>query len=90
MFVKSIIYKFLELYQKSPSLTLLSAFIHHEKLKKKYKALRELMITEVSHPNIQEEFSVFNYKNIYEEDIIISDIREESRKSIDVNSIVHF
>ncbi len=42
----------LERFQKCPRLHLLNAYIHHEKLKNKFKALFELMITEENKPNV--------------------------------------
>ena len=64
--------------------------IQHEKLKNKFKALFELMITEESKPNMQEEFSIFRYKNIIEEEMIDSDQKSQENKAVDVNQIVHF
>lgn len=52
----------LEKFQKSPKLHILNSYLQHEKLKNKFKALFELMITEENKPNIQEEFSIYRYK----------------------------
>ena len=61
-FVKGIIIESLEKFAKSPRLHILHAYLQQEKLKNKFKALFELMITEENKPNIQEEFSIFRYK----------------------------
>jgi hypothetical protein len=45
-------YDGLEKFMKSSRLHLLHSHIQHEKLKNKFKALFELMITEESKPNI--------------------------------------
>lgn len=68
----------------------LHSHIQHEKLKNKFKALYELMITEECKPNIQEEFSIYRYKNIIEEEMIENDNRNTENKGVDVNIIVHF
>ena len=52
----------IEKFPKTPKLHMLYAFIQHERLQNKYKALFELMITEENKPNIQEEFSIYRYK----------------------------
>ena len=54
----------LDKFQKSAKLHILNAYIQHEKLKNKFKALFELMITEENKPNIQEEFCVYRYKYV--------------------------
>jgi hypothetical protein len=48
------------------------------------------MITEESKPNIQEELSIYRYKNIIEEEMIETDMRNAEMKAVDVNNIVHF
>ncbi len=48
------------------------------------------MITEESKPNIQEEFSIYRYKNQIEEEMIENDMRSTESKGVDVNIIVHF
>lgn len=48
------------------------------------------MITEENKPNLQEEFSIYRYKNIIEEEMVEADIRASETKGIDVNVIVHF
>jgi len=89
-FVKGILVDSLEKFPKSARLHILYAYIQHEKLKNKFKALFELMITEENKPNLQEEFSIYRYKNLIEEEMIESDIRTSETKGIDVNIIVHF
>jgi hypothetical protein len=42
----------LDKFPKCPRLHLLNAYIHHEKLKNKFKALFELMLTEENKPNL--------------------------------------
>ena len=78
-------------FPKSARLHILHAHIEHEKLKNKFKALFELMVAEESKPNIQEEFSIFRYKNLIEEEMIENDMRSyENKGGVDVNIIVHF
>ena len=49
------------------------------------------MVAEESKPNIQEEFSIFRYKNLIEEEMIENDMRSyENKGGVDVNIIVHF
>jgi hypothetical protein len=90
LFIKGILVDAIDKFPKSPRLHMLYAYIQHEKLKNKFKALFELMITEENKPNIQEEFSIFRFKNLIEEEMVESDIRTSESKGIDVNIIVHF
>jgi len=48
------------------------------------------MKSEEVRPDIQEEFSVFRYKNIIEKEMLEKDIRNANSRGIDVNMIVHF
>ncbi len=52
LFLNSVLNEGLEKFPKSARLHLLHAHIQHEKLKNKFKALFELMITEESKPNM--------------------------------------
>lgn len=61
-FLRSIMNDGLEKFPKSAKLHMLYSYLQHEKLKNKFKALFELMITEENKPNIQEEFSIYRYK----------------------------
>ena len=61
-FVRSIIIESLEKFTKSSRLHMLNAYLQQEKLRSKFKALFELMITEENKPNLREEFSIFRYK----------------------------
>lgn len=90
LFIKTLIVDALERFPKSGRLHMLYAFIQHEKLKNRYKALFEMMITEESKPNIQEEFSIYRHKDIIEEEMIENDMRNTETKGLDVNIIVHF
>lgn len=90
LFIKSLLVDALERFPKSGRLHLLYAFIQHEKLKNRYKALCEMMIIERGKPNIQEEFSIFRHKNIIEEEMIEYDLRSIEAKGLDVNIIVDF
>jgi PAS domain S-box-containing protein len=90
LFVRSVIDDGIEKFPKTPRLHMAHAFISHEKLKNKYKALFELMKTEENKPNIQEEFSIYRYKNLIEEEMVEYDLRSTETKGIDVNVIVHF
>ena len=65
LFVKFIISDGLGKFPKSTKLHLLFAYVLHTKLKNKYKALFELMLTESHKPNLQEEFAVYRYKFNY-------------------------
>ena len=77
-------------FPKSPRLHILYAYIEREKLNNKFKALFELMITEENKPNLQEQFSIFRYKYLIEEEMVENDSKANESKSIDVNSIVSF
>ncbi|KAM3130308.1 hypothetical protein pb186bvf_017604 [Paramecium bursaria] len=88
--IKSIISDALDRYPKCPRLHLLNSYVHHEKLKNKFKALFELMITEENKPNMQEEFSIYRYKNLIEEEMQENDQRAQENKGIDVNMMVIF
>jgi hypothetical protein len=72
-FIRSIMTDALDRFIKSPRLHLLNSYINHEKLKNKFKALFELMVTEENKPNIQEEFSIYRYKNLIEEELVEND-----------------
>ena len=69
---------------------MLYAYIQREKLHNKFKALFEMMITEENKPNMEEEFSIFSYKNVIEEEMIENDARNSESKGVDVNVIVDF
>ena len=43
------------------------------------------MITEENKPNIQEEFSIFRYKNIIEEELVDVDLKAIEAKGVDLN-----
>ncbi len=90
LLMKSILIDALEKFPKSPRIHLLNAYIHHEKLNNKFKALFELMITEENKPNLQEEFSIYRYKSLIQEEMVEADIRTSETKGIDVNNIVEF
>ena len=48
------------------------------------------MITEENKPNLQEEFSIYRYKNIIEEELIETDLKTVESKGVDVNQLVNF
>lgn len=48
------------------------------------------MITEENKPNMQEEFSIYRYKNLIEEEMVENDMRTSENKGVDVNIIVVF
>ncbi|KAL4450352.1 hypothetical protein ABPG74_009058 [Tetrahymena malaccensis] len=89
-FVRSILEDSLEKFVKSSRLHLLHAYIQHEKLKNKFKALFELMIAREHKPNIQEEFSIFRFANQIEDEIKDSDEKTGDTRNVDVNKIVLF
>ncbi|KAL4478284.1 hypothetical protein ABPG72_016596 [Tetrahymena utriculariae] len=89
-FVRSILEDSLEKFVKSSRLHLLHAFVQHEKLKNKFKALFELMIAREHKPNIQEEFSIFRFANLIEDEIKDSDEKTGDTRNVDVNKIVLF
>ena len=76
--------------KKSTRLHLLFAYLLHEKLNNKYKALYELTNTEENKPNMQEAFSIHRYRNIIEEEMIETDSIQLESRSVDVNKIVRF
>lgn len=90
MWVKEIMVDSFEKFQKSARLHMLYAYIQREKLHNKFKALFEMMITEENKPNMEEEFSIYRYKNLIEEEMIDNDSRNSESKGVDVNIIVHF
>ncbi|EGR31957.1 PAS domain S-box family protein [Ichthyophthirius multifiliis] len=90
LFLKSIINVLQKKYIKSAKLNLLNAYIYHEKLKLKFRALTEMMIAETHKSTIKEQFAMVRYRNIIEIDIIDTDMRNEQNKDVDVNGIVHY
>ena len=48
------------------------------------------MVTEDNKPNMQEEFSIFRYKDFIEREMIESDRLNNEQKGVDVNIIVVF
>ncbi|EGR33302.1 PAS domain S-box family protein [Ichthyophthirius multifiliis] len=91
IFLKNIIEDMLEKFNKSSRLHLLHSYIQNEKLKNKFKALIELMIIiQELKPNIQQEFQVFRFCYLIEEEIIENDQKGGEGKSVDVNKIVLF
>ena len=88
--VKEMLVDALEKFPKSSRLHLLYAYIQREKLHNKFKALFEMMITEDNKPSLEEEFSIYRYKNLIEEEMIENDTRNSESKGVDVNIIVHF
>jgi len=49
------------------------------------------MITEEQKPNLKEEFSIYRYKNIIEDELMEEDqINTEKKCGVDVNTLVHF
>ncbi|EAR83935.1 PAS domain S-box protein (macronuclear) [Tetrahymena thermophila SB210] len=90
LFLRNILQDGFEKFQKSSRLHLLHAYIQQGKLQNKFKALFELMITEEQKPNLQEEFSIYRYKHLIEEELIEGDLRGQENKGIEVNNIVTF
>lgn len=62
----------------------------HGRLKNKWRALFELRETFDSKPNIQEEFSIFRYTQIIEQEMKESDMRSAESSGIDVSQLVVF
>ena len=89
-FLRLLMVEALVRYPKCGKLHMLYAYIQNEKLKNKYKSLFQLMLTEENKPSLQEEFSIYRYKNIIEEKMIESDQKYTESKGFDVNSIVTF
>jgi PAS domain S-box-containing protein len=78
-------------YNKSTKLRILFAYIHHVKMKNKFKALFELMEATELKPNYLEEFSIFRFMMLIEEDMIEIDLRNNNEAAtLDVNQIVSF
>lgn len=75
-------------FPKSTRLHLLFGYITHEKLKNKYKAFNELTCTMENKPSIQEDFSIYRYRYILEEEMIEYDTMNLESRGIDVNKIV--
>lgn len=89
--IKSIVEQSLKKFGKSPKLRLLLAYIQHEKIKNKFKSLFELMQAADMKPNYLEEFSIYRYKLIIEEEMIEMDMRHNNdMNGMDVNQMVLF
>jgi len=88
--IKSLLLEALERFPKSVKLHLLYAYVQKEKLDNKFKGLFELMIALDAKPSIEEEYAIFRYKNIIEDEIIENDQKHIELKGIDVNLIVDF
>jgi len=88
--IKSIIVDVLEKYPKSARLHILYAYVQREKLNNKYKALFEIMIARDNKPSVEQEFAIYRYRSLIEEEIIDDDSKTSETKGIDVNIIVHF
>jgi PAS domain S-box-containing protein len=89
--IKSIVEQSLKKFGKSPRLRLLLAYIQHEKIKNKFKSLFELMQAAEVKPNYLEEFSIYRYKLIIEEEMIEMDMRHNNDvNGMDVNQMVQF
>lgn len=89
--IKLIVEQSLKKFGKSPRLRLLLAYIQHEKIKNKFKSLFELMQASEMKPNYLEEFSIFRYKLIIEEEMIEMDMRHNNDvNGMDVNQMVLF
>lgn len=89
--LRSIIEQSLKKFTKSPRLRLLLAYILHEKMKNKFKALFELMQAAEMKPNYQEEFSIYRYKMIIEEEMMEVDMRNNNEMNgMDVNQMIQF
>jgi len=88
--IKHLISDALDRIPKSTRLHMLYAYVQREKLHNKFKALYEMMITEENKPNMEEEFSIFSYKNVIEEEMIENDARNSESKGVDVNVLVDF
>jgi len=89
-FINSLIIDALAKFPKSSYLHLQHAYFQQDRMGNNFKALFELMKTEETRPDIQEEFSVFRYKNIIEKEMMESDIRNANSRGIDVNIVVYF
>jgi PAS domain S-box-containing protein len=90
LWIKSLLLEALERFPKSVKLHLLYAYVQKEKLDNKFKGLFELMIALEAKPSIEEEYAIFRYKNIIEDEIIENDQKHIELKGIDVNLIVDF
>ena len=89
--LKSIVEQSLKKFSKSPRLRLLMAYILHQKLKNKFKSLFELMQASEIKPNYQEEFAIYRYSLIIEEEMMEVDLRANNEVgSMDVNQMVQF
>ncbi|KAL4466115.1 hypothetical protein ABPG74_004352 [Tetrahymena malaccensis] len=89
-FVKFLLLDSFDKFQKSTRLHLFNSYIQHAKLNNKFKSLLELMYTSELKPNIQEEFSIYSYNNIIEDELKENDLRNTENKTIEINSIVQF
>lgn len=57
--LKNMVCEILRKYNKSAKVHMLIAYINHEKLKLKFKALTEMMSSENFKPTISEKFQMF-------------------------------
>ncbi|KAL4485750.1 hypothetical protein ABPG72_012290 [Tetrahymena utriculariae] len=89
-FVKFLLLDSFDKFQKSTRLHLFNSYIQHAKLNNKFKSLLELMYTSELKPNMQEEFSIYSYNHIIEDELKENDLRNTENKTIEVNSIIQF
>ena len=89
-FLNSLISDAIAKFPKNCHLRLQHAYFQQDRVRNNFKALFELMKSEEIRPDIQQEFSVFRYKNIIEKEMMEIDIRHANSRGIDVNMIVHF
>jgi len=88
--VQNLIDQALGKFPKSGKLHLLSAFVHHVKLKNTFKALHELEITETVNRRAEEDFMAFYYKMVMEHEIIENNQREKEAKGTEFSRIMAF
>lgn len=62
LLIKNLLQESIEKFRKSTKLHILYSFLQHDKLKNKFKALNELMISEETKATISEEFTLYRYK----------------------------
>mgnify|MGYP000952821047 CR=1 FL=1 len=88
--LREILAEGIEKFPKSESLHLLFAFVYHEKLKKKYQALFEIMITKENKPSLETELAIYRLETIIEEEIAEYDALQTETKGTNVNQLVYF
>ncbi|KRX00126.1 hypothetical protein PPERSA_10625 [Pseudocohnilembus persalinus] len=87
-FLQQLTEESIEKCPKSNKLLLFHSFLQHDNLENKYKSLYEL--EKIKDPSLQEQFCIFRYTIIIEEQIIDQDQKSTENQGVDINAIIIF